>query len=100
MFSHKNIINLSLAFGIISWVLLLVFDILILFSTINKVDSGISPLIPHLIFDVFVVSLFLYYRYGTEKAESINLMEGVCNRAYCHRGVSADQTPIDDAFRK
>ncbi|MCZ6520256.1 MAG: SpoIIE family protein phosphatase [Bacteroidetes bacterium] len=75
MFSHKNIITLSLAFGIISWVLLLVFDILILFSTINKVDSGISPLIPHLIFDVFVVSLFLYYRYGTEKAESINFLD-------------------------
>ncbi len=75
MSSGRTIIRLSILSGISTWISLLVLDLLVLFSTINNVDSGIAPIIPRLIFSLFVLSLFAFYRYNVVKAESVNLLD-------------------------
>ena len=75
MSSARTILRLSVLFGIITWISLVILDLLNLFSTKHSVDSGITPLIPRVIFSLFVLSLFVFYRYNVVKAESVNLQD-------------------------
>ena len=74
MLSNKNIIRLSLAFSILSWVGLLVVDLIILFSTNNLGDILLSE-ISALFLTVFLLSQFFYYKTRIGNAEHINFID-------------------------
>lgn len=75
MISNKNVIRLSIALGIVSWVSLLVIDLIILFGSINNIVPGIHPEIPTLLLNIFFVSVFAFYKFRIGKAESINFID-------------------------
>ncbi len=75
MISNQNVIRLSILFGIISWVSLLVIDLFFLFGDINRVSTGISPEVPVLLLNLFIVFVFVYYKFIIGKAESINFID-------------------------
>lgn len=75
MISNLNVIRLSILFGIISWVSLLVIDLFFLFGDINQVETGISPEVPLLLLNFFIVFVFVYYKFKIGKAESINFID-------------------------
>lgn len=75
MLSNKNVIRLSILFGIISWVSLLVFDLIILIGSINNVTTGVSPEVPKLLLNLFFVFVFIYYKFIINKAESVNFID-------------------------
>ncbi|MDQ3394855.1 MAG: SpoIIE family protein phosphatase [Bacteroidota bacterium] len=75
MISNQNVIRLSILFGIISWASLLIIDLFFLFGDINHIATGISPEVPLLLLNLFIVFVFLYYKFKIGKAESINFID-------------------------
>ncbi len=75
MLSNKSIVRLSIAFGIIFWVLLLLTNLSILFDQKNNASFGIPQFLPHIFLILFIVSVTVYYRYSIGKAESINFID-------------------------
>ncbi len=75
MLSSKGIVRLSIIFGIIFWVLLLVTDLAILFDRKNNASLGIPDFLPNTFLILFIVSLGVYYRYIIGKAESVNFID-------------------------
>jgi len=75
MLSNKSIIRLSVVFGIIFWVLLLVSNLLILFDQKNNASLGVPQVLPHVFLILFILSLGVYYRYIIGKAESVNFID-------------------------
>ncbi len=72
---HKNVIRVTLFLGIISWVLLVVTDLSLLFADINNMRSGIPAETRLVLLSLFFVSLFFYYRFITGRAERINFID-------------------------
>ena len=75
MLSNKGIVRLSIIFGIIFWVLLLVTDLAILFDQKNNASLGIPEFLPNVFLLLFILSLGVYYRYIIGKAESVNFID-------------------------
>lgn len=76
MLSIKSILRISLAFGVLSWILFVVADIAYTFLLLeNNGDTIIPIFIPRILFDTFVVSVFVYYRYSVGRAESVNFID-------------------------
>lgn len=75
MLSIKSVIKLSVVVGIISWVALVITDLIILFSVTNDMASGIPAEIPKLLLDLFFVSVFVFYKFSTPRAESVNFVD-------------------------
>lgn len=75
MRSYKNIISLTLILGIVSWLSLLVTDLLILFGNVNNVRPGIPEEVRIALLEVFFISLFFYYKFITGRAEKINFID-------------------------
>ena len=75
MLSVKAIIRLSTMIAILAWVALIFTDVSIAFSTTNNLKPGISGDIPPLMLDVFMLSLFVFYKFKIEKAESVNFVD-------------------------
>jgi phosphoserine phosphatase RsbU/P len=75
MISQKNVIRLSIGFGVASWISLLIIDLVVLFSALNNIQIGITHELPALLLNAFFVFLFVYYKYRIGKSESINFTE-------------------------
>lgn len=75
MLSSKAIIRLSTLAAIISWVVMAFTDIFIVFSATSEVEAGISKELPPIALSIFIFSLFIFYKYRIEKAESINFVD-------------------------
>lgn len=75
MLSNKSVVKLSVIFGIICWISLLVIDLILLFGGINKLDPAIPNYIPRLLLSLFFVILFIFYKYSIGKAESVNFVD-------------------------
>jgi len=75
MLSSKAIIRLSTLSAIIAWVAMAFTDIFIVFSATSNVEPGISRELPPITLSVFILSLFVFYKYRIEKAESINFVD-------------------------
>lgn len=75
MLSRKAIIRLSTLFAIIAWVGLLFTDLSVVFSTTNNLKSGVSADIPPVMLSLFILSVFVFFKYRIEKAESINFVD-------------------------
>ena len=75
MLSNKHIVRISVTVAVISWLLLLILDLFILFEISNNMNVGIHREISAFLFDLFFISLFLFYKVRIERAESINFID-------------------------
>lgn len=75
MLSNKSVVKLSVIFGVICWISLLVIDLVLLFGGINKLDPAIPGYIPRLLLSLFFLILFIFYKYSIGKAESVNFVD-------------------------
>ena len=75
MLSRKNIIRLAVTFSIFCWLALVFSDLTILFSNTNDIDPGILPEFPDLFLALYVLGLFVFFKFKIEKAESVNFID-------------------------
>ena len=75
MLYHKNVVRLALSLGIVSWLSLLISDLVSLFGDRNNVSSGIPEGVHTLLMGLFFVAVFFYYRATTARAERFNFID-------------------------
>src|SRR5690606_7963206 len=71
----KAIIRLLFILGVIAWLALVLTDIPIVFSATNNLKSGIPDWVPDVILNLFIVSLFYYYRLRYERDDGLNFVD-------------------------
>ncbi len=69
--NSKAIIRLAFLGAIISWVVMVFADITILFSDIHAITPDIPPILPRVMIDVFIISLFYYYKFKIEHDDNV-----------------------------
>jgi phosphoserine phosphatase RsbU/P len=69
------IIRLLFMVGVITWVALVFTDITIVLSAKNNLKSDIPRWLPNVILNLFIVSLYYYYRLKIEKDEILNFVD-------------------------
>jgi sigma-B regulation protein RsbU (phosphoserine phosphatase) len=75
MLSQKGILRISVILGILFWSLLVIIDMLALFSTNNNIAFGMPDYVGKILLALFALSLVLFYRYNIGKAESVNFVD-------------------------
>ena len=75
MLSVKSILRISLILGIVSWILYAVADTIVLFANSSNVSWLIHPVIPKILLDIFILSIFTFYRFSVGRAESVNFID-------------------------
>ncbi|MEO1051336.1 MAG: GAF domain-containing SpoIIE family protein phosphatase [Bacteroidota bacterium] len=75
MNSSKAIIRLSALFSVLIWIVLVFTDLTILFNISNDLRPGINIQVPRILFNLFIVAIFIFYKFRIEKAESINFVD-------------------------
>ena len=75
MLSAKAIVRLSTLISILSWVALVFTDLSIVFSSTSSLSPSVGEEVPKILLSVFAISVFLYYKFKIEKAESINFVD-------------------------
>lgn len=75
MLSAKAIIRISTLVAILSWVSLIFTDLSVIFSTSSSIDASVDSEVPKILLSLFSFSIFLYYKFKIEKAESINFVD-------------------------
>jgi len=76
---QKVIIRLSAGFAFIFWLLYLFTDLFILFSKSTGINSGIHEAIPNLMLNLFIATLYLYFKYKVNRIESVNFTDLLWN---------------------
>jgi serine phosphatase RsbU (regulator of sigma subunit) len=75
LLSKKSIIRISLFLAILSWVAMSFTDLTILFGQNNDLNAGIEKYVPNIFFAVYAISIFIFYRYRIESAQSGNFID-------------------------
>ncbi len=75
MLNNRFFARLGLILSIISWLSLVVIDLLLLFSQTTNMRAGISIDLSYAFLDVFIFSLFLFFRYRIGKADNFNFLD-------------------------
>jgi phosphoserine phosphatase RsbU/P len=75
MTSQKGILRISVILGILFWSLMLIIDMLALFSANNNIAFGLPDYLRKILLALFALSLVLFYHYSIGKAESINFVD-------------------------
>jgi len=75
MLSQKGILRISVILGVLFWSLLLIIDMLKLFSVSNNIAFGLPDYVSKILLSLFVLSLLLFYRFNIGKAESVNFVD-------------------------
>jgi len=73
--SSRTVTRIATIVAIICWVGLVFSSESILFSSINDIAPEISIDLPGYLFSIYVFTLFIFYKYKIEKAESINFVD-------------------------
>jgi len=71
----KAMIRLLFTMGAITWLGLVFTDISILFSTVNNIEPDIPTWLPKLLLNLFILSLFYYYKLKIERDEVLNFID-------------------------
>ncbi len=71
----KGIIRLLFTVGIITWLALLFTDISIVFSTANGIKPDIPFWVPTVILNLYILSLYYYYKFKIERDEVLNFID-------------------------
>ncbi len=75
MASGKALSRISLTVAILSWLALVFSDLTLLFSTNNKISTGLAEEVPFVIRSIYFLALFFFFKYRIEKAESVNFVD-------------------------
>lgn len=71
----KAITRLLLSVGVITWLALLFTDISVLFSSVNSINPEIPRWLPGIILNLFILSVFYYYKFKVERDEVLNFVD-------------------------
>lgn len=71
----KALIRLTFLGSFIAWVVLVFSDVTILFSDIKGLNPDIPAWLPRVMFDLYVLCLFYYYKFKIEKEENLNFTD-------------------------
>ncbi len=75
MFKTKAIIRLTSLCAAVSWVILVFSDITVLFSDLKALPPDVPVWLPRVMLDLYVVSLFYYYKFRIERDEGLNFTD-------------------------
>ena len=75
MLRTKALIRLTFLAAAISWLVLVFGDAMILFSDIKGLAAGVPLWLPRVMFDLYVLSLFYYYKLKIERDENLNFTD-------------------------
>ncbi len=75
LIGNKTIVRISAFLAIVAWLVWVFTDISILFSFKNSLTSDISPQVPLIAFNLFLLLLFIFYKYRIERAENLNFID-------------------------
>jgi len=73
--SNKNFVRLATVIGILSWLVFVMTDLYILFGQVNNLRSDIPLLTPKIAFDIFILSMFIYYQKQIDRIEGLNFID-------------------------
>lgn len=73
--TNKTAYRLILAGSIVFWVVMVLSDLAILFSDLRGVNPGVPEFLPHILLDLFTVSVFIYYKLKIERDESLSFSD-------------------------
>lgn len=73
--SKKFKIRLSLALGILSWLLFSFFDTYFIILDRYEMKEAFAELVPQVFLSLFILSSLFYYRYVITKADSVHFMD-------------------------
>lgn len=71
----KAIIRLAFLGSIVAWFVLVFSDVTVLFSDIKSLQPDVPLWLPRVMLDLFVISLYYYYKYKIEKDEGLNFTD-------------------------
>jgi len=71
----KAISRILFSVGVITWLALLFTDISILLSSVNTIKPDLPVWLPGIILNLFIVSLFYYYKIKIERDEVLNFVD-------------------------
>ena len=71
----KAISRILFSVGVITWLALLFTDISILLSSVNNIKPDVPVWLPGIILNLFIVSLFYYYKIKIERDEVLNFVD-------------------------
>lgn len=71
----KAITRLLLSVGVITWLALLFTDTSVLFSSVNSINPEIPRWLPGIILNLFILSVFYYYKFKVERDEVLNFVD-------------------------
>lgn len=75
MLSRKNIVRLSVIFGILCWITLLIVDLIVIFSQLNHTPSGIPTPLPQLLLVSLFVFSYVFFKYTLKETESVDILD-------------------------
>lgn len=75
MLSSKHILRISVIVAVISWILLTVTDLFILFAESNNMSAGLQRDASAFLLDLFFISLLIYYKIRIGRVESVNFID-------------------------
>lgn len=71
----KAITRLLFTVGIITWLALVFTDISVLFSSIYNITPEVPVWLPGVIFNLFILSVFYFYKFKVERDEVLNFVD-------------------------
>lgn len=75
MFKTKALVRISFLSALLAWVILVFSDVTVIFSDIRGLDSDIPLWLPRVMLDLYIISLFYYYKFRIERDESLNFTD-------------------------
>lgn len=75
MLSNKAISQFILVIAVLLWISFMVSDMFIMFGNTSNIDSGISHNLPSMIFNLFIIAIYLFYKYRIGRAETVNFTD-------------------------
>jgi len=71
----KAITRLLFTVGVITWLTLVFTDISVLFSSVNNIKPDIPTWLPGIILNLFILSIFYYYKLKIERDDVLNFVD-------------------------
>ncbi len=75
MIKTKALIRLTFLGALLAWVVLVFSDITVLFSDIKALSPDVPSWLPRVMLDLYIVSLFYYYKFRIERDETLNFTD-------------------------
>jgi sigma-B regulation protein RsbU (phosphoserine phosphatase) len=71
----KAIIRLLFTVGVITWLALVITDIYVVFTSSNRISTGMPGWVPNVILDLFILALYYYYKLRYDRDDVLNFLD-------------------------